>query len=102
MVGRLLRENRIDAVPTGVRLDEAMQASLVVATRYFNSLNPADANSAKAYLQILQREIEGLGSVSQSIPKLQRIAAVLPSMAEGYGAQIEALIDATDRYRVAS
>jgi signal transduction histidine kinase/DNA-binding response OmpR family regulator/HPt (histidine-containing phosphotransfer) domain-containing protein len=102
VVTRLLRENRIDAVPTGVRLDEAMQASLVVATRYFSSLNPADANSAKAYLQILQREIDGLRSTSQSLPKLQRIAEVLPTMTEQYGSQIDFLIDATDRYRIAT
>jgi signal transduction histidine kinase/DNA-binding response OmpR family regulator len=102
IVTRLLRENRVDAVPTGVRIDEATQASLVVATRYFSSLNPADANSAKAYLQVLRREIDGLGSISQSLPSLQRIAEALPSMTQRYGEEIESLIDTTDRYRVAT
>ncbi len=101
-VSRLLREKHIDAVPNGVRLDESMQASLVAATRYFSSLNPADANSAKAFLKILQREIGDLGPASQDIPALQRIADALPGMAQRYAAAIEALIGATDRYRVAT
>ena len=102
VVGRLLREKRDDAVPNGVSLDEAMQASLIAATRYFSSLNPADANSAKAYLQILRREIDGLSALSQSVPTLQRIAGAMPELAQRYDASIEALIDATDRYRVAT
>lgn len=102
VVGRLSREKRIDAVPDGVRLDEAMQASLVAATRYFSSLNPADASSAKAFLQILQREIQGLTPLSQEIPSLQRIANALPDMTQRYATEIEALIDATDRYRVST
>ncbi len=102
VVGRLLHENKIDAVPNGIRLDEAMQASLVAATRYFSSLNPADANSARAYLQILQREIDGLTAIAPSLPAMQRIAAALPDMAERYASDIEALIDATDHYRVAT
>jgi signal transduction histidine kinase/DNA-binding response OmpR family regulator/HPt (histidine-containing phosphotransfer) domain-containing protein len=100
VVSRLSREKQIDAVPNGVRLDEATQASLVAATRYFSSLNPADASSAKAYLQILQREIDGLGPLSQNIPTLQRIAGALPGMAQRYATEIEALISATDRYRM--
>ena len=102
VVGRLLREKRDDAVPSGVRLDEAMQASLIAATRYFSSLNPADANSAKAYLQILQREIDGFSEVSEGVPTLQRIAAALPEMAQRYATSIETLISATDGYRVAT
>ena len=102
VVSRLLHEKRIDAVPSGVRLDESMQASLVAATRYFSSLNPADANSAKAFLKILQREIADLGPASQDIPALQRIADALPAMAQRYAAAIEALISATDDYRVAT
>jgi signal transduction histidine kinase len=100
VVGRLLRENRIDAVPTSVRLDEATQASLVAATRYFNSLNPADANSAKAYVQILQHEIDDVSTASQNAPTLQRIVAALPEMAQRYAASIDSLISATDRYHV--
>ena len=102
IVERLLREKRDDAVPNGVRLDEATQASLIVATRYFSSLNPADANSAKAYLQILEREIAGLGPLSQSVPTLQRIAGALPDLAQRYAASIEMLITTTDRYRIAT
>jgi signal transduction histidine kinase/DNA-binding response OmpR family regulator/HPt (histidine-containing phosphotransfer) domain-containing protein len=99
VVSRLLREQRSDALPDAVRLDESMQASLVAATRYFSSLNPADANSAKAYLQILQREIDGLGALPHNVPTLQRISDALPAMAQRYAAAIEALISATDRYR---
>ncbi len=102
VVNRLLREQRSDAVPNAVRLDESMEASLVAATRYFSSLNPADANSAKALLKILQREIEELGPTSAGVPALQRIADALPGMAQRYAAAIEALISATDRYRVAT
>jgi signal transduction histidine kinase/DNA-binding response OmpR family regulator len=102
MVNRLLREQSSDAVPNAVRLDESMEASLVAATRYFSSLNPADANSAKALLKILQREIEELGPASGGVPALQRIADALPGMAQRYAAAIEALIRATDRYRVAT
>src|SRR5579863_4824062 len=102
VVARLLREKRDDAMSNGVRLDEAMQASLIAATRYFNSLNPADANSAKAYLKILQREIEGLSAVSEGVPALQRIAGALPEMAQHYASSIEALMSATDHYRVAT
>lgn len=102
LVNRLLREQRSDALPNAVRLDESMDASLVAATRYFSSLNPADANSAKALLKILQREIEGLGPALQGVPAVQRIADALPEMAQHYGAAIEALISATDRYRLAT
>ncbi|HTZ36164.1 MAG TPA: response regulator [Stellaceae bacterium] len=101
VVGRLLRGKQIDAVPNGVRLDESMQASLVAATRYFSSLNPADANSAKAFLTILQRGIDDLRPVAQD-PALHRIADALPEMAQRYAAAIDALISATDRYRVAT
>ena len=102
VVSRLLHEQRSDALPNAVRLDESMQASLVAATRYFSSLNPADANSAKAYLQILQREIDGLGAQSHNVPTLQRIADALPGIAQHYAAAIEALISATDHYRDAT
>jgi signal transduction histidine kinase/DNA-binding response OmpR family regulator len=102
VVARLLREKRDDAVPNGVRLDQAMQASLISATRYFSSLNPADANSAKAFLKILQHEIDGLNSVSPNLPTLQRIGAALPEMAQRYATSIEALMAATDHYRMAT
>jgi signal transduction histidine kinase/CheY-like chemotaxis protein len=102
IVNRLLREQRSDAVPNAVRLDESMEASLVAATRYFSSLNPADANDAKALLKILQRGIEELGPASGGVPALQRIADALPGMAQRYAAAIEALISVTDRYRVAT
>ncbi|HWD57061.1 MAG TPA: response regulator [Stellaceae bacterium] len=102
VVNRLVREQRSDAIPNAVRLDESMEASLVAATRYFNSLNPADANSARALLKILQREIQDLGPASGGVPALQRIADALPGMAQRYAAAIEALISATDGYRVAT
>ncbi|MGA8399833.1 MAG: response regulator [Stellaceae bacterium] len=102
LVNRLLREKPSDAAPNAVRLDESMEASLIAATRYFSSLNPADANSAKALLKILQGEIEELGPASGGVPALQRIADALPGMAQRYAAAIEVLISATDRYRVAT
>ncbi|HEY1796228.1 MAG TPA: response regulator [Stellaceae bacterium] len=102
VVNRLLREQRSEALPNAVRLDESMEASLVAATRYFNSLNPADANGAKALLKILQREIEELSPALGDVPAVQRIADALPGMTQRYAAAIEALISATDRYRVAT
>src|SRR5579864_2702144 len=60
VITHLLRADRGGALAGGVRLDEAMQASLVAASRYFASQNPADADSAKTYLQNLRDEMSGV------------------------------------------
>ncbi len=102
VITRLLRDNRGGGLAGGVRLDEAMQASLVAATRYFASQNPADADGAKSYLQNLRDEMSGVASVAAEVPRLQRIADALPALAKNYEAGIDQQIGATDLYKQAT
>jgi diguanylate cyclase (GGDEF)-like protein len=102
VITQLLRDGRTGALAGGVRLDEAMQSSLVAATRYFASQNPADADSAKSYLQNMRDEISGVAAIASEIPRLQPIADALPLLAKGYEAGIDEEIRATNSYRLAT
>jgi len=91
-MARLLARRRTEPIAAGVRLDEAMQASLVAATRYFASQNPADAESAKDYLQHLRGEIAMVATVAGSLPRLREIADALPVLAGNYESGVDGLI----------
>jgi signal transduction histidine kinase/DNA-binding response OmpR family regulator len=98
VVSRILRANRTDAVANAIDLDEAVRASLVAATRYVTSQNPADAGAAKSYLNTINREIAWVGGLADTIPQLRRIADALPDLTRNYEAGIDSLIHATDHY----
>jgi signal transduction histidine kinase/DNA-binding response OmpR family regulator len=98
VVGRILHANQTDAVADAVDLDEAVRSSLVAATRYVTSRNPADAGAAKSYLTTINRQIGAVGGLAGKIPQLARIADALPKMARDYEGAIDSLIRATDLF----
>ena len=97
-VSRIVRANRIDGVANAIDLDEAVRASLVAATRYATSRNPADAAAAKSYLDTINRAIAGVSGVADTIPQLRRIADALPDLTRNYEGGIDSLIRATDLF----
>jgi methyl-accepting chemotaxis protein len=102
VAARLLRDNLSDLLPTGVRLDESLQASLVAATRYLSSQNPADADAAKSALANLEEDTASLATAAGRDAKLQRFAAAMPPAIKNYAGAIGALIHATDLFIAAT
>ena len=98
VAARLLRDNLGDLLPTGVRIDESLQASLVAATRYLSSQNPADADAAKSYLSKLEEDTASLAAAAGRDARLQRFADAMPPSIKNYADAIGALIHSTDLF----
>ena len=100
IIARLASRDRLDALPIGVQLQESLQASLVAATRYLVSLNPADADTAKTRLDSMQHEIDlpALSSASAGDARLQRFSQAVPELVKKYAASIDKLLQSTDLY----
>jgi methyl-accepting chemotaxis protein len=97
-VARMVRSGRADALPIGVHLQESLQRSLVAATRYLASENPADAATAKTRLDALWDDAQALPGAVGGDAKLQRFAQAAPEMAKNYAAALDKLLTATDHY----
>ncbi|HEX9490326.1 MAG TPA: HAMP domain-containing methyl-accepting chemotaxis protein [Stellaceae bacterium] len=100
IVARLASRERLDALPIGVQIQESLQASLVAATRYLASLNPADADTAKTRLEALQNDVDlhGLAIAAAGDARLQRFSQAVPEIVKKYGAAIDKLLQSTDLY----
>jgi methyl-accepting chemotaxis protein len=100
IVVRLARSERIEALPIGVELQESLQASLVAATRYLASLNPADADTAKTRLDALQNDVDlhGLAVAAAGDARLQRFSQAVPELVKKYAAAVDKLLQSTDLY----
>ncbi len=96
------RDNRVDALMVAVRLNQEMRASLIAATNYFASQDPADAASAKTHLELLDKEIAGIAALARDNSRLQSRYASMSSLASAYGKAVDVLIQATDQYREAT
>jgi methyl-accepting chemotaxis protein len=99
IVARLASRERIEALPIGVQLQESLQASLVAATRYLVSLNPADADTAKTRLAAMQNvDLQGLAIAAGGDARLQRFSEAVPELMKKYAAAIDKLLQSTDLY----
>ena len=98
IVVRLMSDNAANAIPDGLRVKEAFQDSLVAATRYLASENPADADTANTHLKTLQNSIGTLAETAQDNAKVQRFVRAMPELVKGYAAAIADLIRSTDLY----
>jgi len=98
-VARLGARERVEALPIGLQLQESLQASLVAATRYLASLNPADAETAKTRLEAMQRvDLQALAAAAGGDARLQRFVPAVPDIAKKYAAAIDKLLQSTDLY----
>jgi methyl-accepting chemotaxis protein len=100
IVARLARRERMEALPIGVELQESLQASLVAATRYLASLNPADADTAKTRLGAMQNDVDlpGLADAAAGDARLERFSRAVPELMKKYSAAIDKLLQSTDLY----
>ena len=100
IVARLASRERVEALPIGTQLEESLQASLVAATRYLTSLNPADADTAKTRLAAMQNDIDlqGLAVAAGGDARLQRFSRAVPELVKNYAAAIDKLLQSTDLY----
>jgi len=95
---RLVRDNLGDLLPIGVRLDESLQASLVAATRYLFSQNPADNEAAQSALAKLEEDTAALAAAASRDARLQRFAEAMPPAIKSYHSAIDALFKATNQF----
>ena len=99
IVARLGARQRVEALPIGVQLHDSLQESLVAATRYLASLNPADAETAKTRLDAMQRaDLQGLANAAADDARLLRFVPAVPELVKKYAAAIDKLLQATDLY----
>jgi methyl-accepting chemotaxis protein len=98
IVARMVRNDRLDALPIGVHLQQSLQGSLVAATRYLASQNPADADTAKTRLEALWSDIQPLQAAASNDAKLQRLSQMVPDLVKSYASAIDKLLQATDLY----
>ena len=100
IVSRLARRERVEALPIGTQLQESLQASLVAATRYLASLNPADADTAKTRLDVMQNDIDmsGLAAAARGDARLERFSQAVPELVKKYAGAIDKLLQSTDLY----
>ena len=98
IVSRLARRERVDALPIGTQLQKSLQASLVAATRYLASLNPADADTAKTRLDVMQNDIDmsGLAAAARGDARLERFSQAVPELVKKYAGAIDKLLQSTD------
>jgi methyl-accepting chemotaxis protein len=102
VVTRMLRDNLFGALPTGLKIQDSLQASLTAATRYLSSQNPADASAATSYLSKLEEETTALAAAAGDNIKLQRFAEAMPPLIKDYSEAIGRLIQSTDLFIDAS
>ena len=97
VITALLRENRLDVLPSGLKLNELPQAGAIAVSRYLATRNPAFANTAKQKMGGLDEVIDALRAGAANSSRVQRfLAALAPQITEDTQA-IDALIAATDR-----
>jgi methyl-accepting chemotaxis protein len=102
LTGRVQRDGKADLLAGALRIDDALQSSMLGASRFLFSLNPADAEIAAARLDTLRKEAEAFrGSIGED-QRLQRLTAALPAAIGDYGKALESTIAATNKFIVAS
>ena len=93
----LIRENRVDMLPSGIKLNDLPQAGAIAVSRYLATRNPAFANTAKQQMSGLDQAIDALRAGAADSSRVQRFLAALAPQSADYTQAIDALIAATDR-----
>jgi methyl-accepting chemotaxis protein len=101
IVSALIRENRTEQLPTGLRLQEAVQASAAAATRFLSSRNPADSSAALVELQGMRGHVEQLETAAAESNRIRRFLAAIVEPSQQFTDAVKALIAATEQFRVA-
>jgi methyl-accepting chemotaxis protein len=101
IVATLIRENRAEQLPVGLRLQDAVQASAAAATRFLSSRNPADSLMALNELKGMRAQREQLDKTAADSARLRRFLGALPEPAQQFGEGIEGVVAATEQFRKA-
>jgi methyl-accepting chemotaxis protein len=101
IVSALIRENRIDQLQTGLRLEESVQASASAATRFLSSRNPADSNAAVVELKGMRDHVAELGTSAADSTRIRRFLGALEEPTKQFSAAIDGIINATGQFMVA-
>ncbi len=96
VVTTLFRENRMDVLPIGTKLNDIPQAGTVAVARYLATRNPAYADTAKQLVSSLSDSIEALRTAAATSERIQKVLRVLTPQIAAYSQAIDALIAATD------
>ena len=97
----LLRENGAAELPPAIRLNDAQLSASAAAARYLASRDPAQAATAKQYLDGLPALIGHLKQAGGS-PRVAAFMAALAPQFEKYQAALDKLIGATDKVAAAN
>ena len=98
----LIRENRIDNLTSGIKLNDLPQAGAIAVSRYLATRNPAFANTAKQQMSGLNQAIDALRTGAVDSNRVQRFLAALAPQITDYTQAIDRLIAATDLSTVAA
>ncbi|MBR0846197.1 HAMP domain-containing protein [Bradyrhizobium diazoefficiens] len=102
IVSALIRENRTEQLPTGLRLQETVQASVAAATRFLASRNPADANAAVVELQKMGEHVAQLGTSVADSTRLRRFLGAMEEPTKQFTDATKQIIAATEQFQAAS
>jgi methyl-accepting chemotaxis protein len=102
LTGRVQRDGKADLLAGVLRSNDALQSSMLAATRFLFSLNPTDAETATSRLDMLRKEGEALRGAVGEDQRLQRLAGALPAAIDDYAKALDGTIAATDKFIVAS
>jgi methyl-accepting chemotaxis protein len=98
VVGRLQRDGKGDLLAGGLRINDALQSSVLAATRFLFSLNPADAATATSAIDMLRKEAEAFRSAVGEDQRLQRLAGALSAAIGDYAQALDRTVAATDKF----
>jgi len=101
VVSALIRENRLEQLPIGLRLQETLQASSAAATRFLASRNPADSNTALVELQGMRDQLEQLKPVAAESSRIRRFLVALAEPTQQFSVAVETLIATAEQFRLA-
>jgi methyl-accepting chemotaxis protein len=101
IVSALIKENRTEQLPIGLRLQEAVQASAAAATRFLSSRNPADSSAALVELQGMRGQVEQLETAAAESNRIRRFLGAMVEPSQQFTDAVKALIAATEQFRVA-
>jgi len=97
----LVREGHGAPLPLAIRLNDGQLAASAAAARYLATRDPAQANTAKQYLDGLAAVIGHLQSGAES-PRIKNFMTALAPQFDKYQASLDKLILATDKFAAAN
>jgi methyl-accepting chemotaxis protein len=101
IVAALIKENRTEQLPTGLRAQETLQASASAATRFLSSRNPADSSAAVVELRAMRDHLAQLGTSVTDSNRIRRFLAATEEPARQLADAIKEIIGATEQFRLA-